>query len=328
MERVRVEREMSVVRRRWLLIVVCLVILCVGSGGNYLLRADEDRVGVAIAAMIANDSLLSSYSGTCTITTRRSIEARERSMPVNVRMAQSDIVAEASPEFLPETQTEIFDVTALGPKIRVGHEVREGSGVDGSLISQRQVEIWDGERLSRVTPPAQEGSYSGVFVTTKDKPTVGLVPFYTALFPWHEARSESFRDNKVAWVGVEEIEGRQVWVLQWTPSDPEFSNIHIRYWLDLKRGCLPLKEEVYTDGRDTPTSRMTYGDLTSYGDLWLPLSATREVYSPNNEVFESSEIRTVRLDVNQEIPKEIFTVDLPLGTALWDDDLGTGRWVK
>ena len=315
--------------RRYLLLGLVLVSVqgaVLSADANASINGEKVDVEVIIAGMQANDALLTSCSGTFTIVDRCfSGNCLESLPPVPSGTSQggsSVPVPRGGPLCL---QTEIFAVIASFPNIRVSHEVREGSGVGGQLAGTEGEEIWDGNRLYRLS--ARGEGRKGVFITTKEYgPGMGMVPFYLALFPWHDPRVESFKKNKVVSLGTEEIDGTTTWVIEWTPVEAEFSDFHVRYWLDPARGCLPLKSEEYTDAQgESPICRTTYSDLKSYGGLWIPLSGKRDVFDSAGKVGASSEISTIRLTVNEPVPPDTFNVALPPGTAIWDDDLGMGR---
>lgn len=101
------------------------------------------------------------------------------------------------------------------------------------------------------------------------------------------------------------------------------SGSYMRYYLDLARGGVPLKQLLYVQGelvkevKDIVVIKKEGAYLPIKGDVYS------KVHHQGREKVVSYEVLEESIKINQGLRQEIFTVDFEHGLFIWDDNLKT-----
>jgi outer membrane lipoprotein-sorting protein len=103
-------------------------------------------------------------------------------------------------------------------------------------------------------------------------------------------------------IGKEEIDGRQVWVLELKAKVDDVAYAARKVWIDTER-YVPLKEELYAKSGQL-LKRSTLSDVKKMDGRWFP---TKIVYKDMLKQGGGTEFVMTSIKFNQEIPEYIFT---------------------
>lgn len=123
-------------------------------------------------------------------------------------------------------------------------------------------------------------------------------------------------------IGSEKIDGSDCYVISFYvvrenhPIPPKN-----KIWIDVRRGFTPLKYTSYNE-QEKVGFIFSVSELIQYGEIWFPQRASYTAYTVNSigeQIIASKAIlSTEKLSVNEVVPDDVFTINLPSGTRVSD----------